>query len=73
MEIQLSTWSSLCPVIWQVDEEAMELNKELISKLLELDDVDAVYSDQKWWWRIFLNNQVRTSGNMFLLILVMVF
>lgn len=33
--------------IYQVDDEAMELNKELISKLLELDDVDAVYSDQK--------------------------
>lgn len=35
--------------IYQVDDEAMELNKELISKLLELDDVDAVYSDQKWF------------------------
>ncbi|KAJ3670977.1 hypothetical protein LUZ60_008403 [Juncus effusus] len=31
----------------EVDEEAMELNKELMNKLLELDDVDAVYSDQK--------------------------
>ncbi|KAJ4749668.1 YebC-like protein [Rhynchospora pubera] len=31
----------------EVDDEAMDLNKELISKLLELDDVDAVYSDQK--------------------------
>ncbi|TVU20572.1 hypothetical protein EJB05_36786 [Eragrostis curvula] len=31
----------------EVDEEAMELNKELVSKLLELDDVDAVYTDQK--------------------------
>ncbi|XP_078169104.1 yebC-like protein isoform X2 [Carex rostrata] len=31
----------------EVDDEAMELNKDLISKLLELDDVDAVYSDQK--------------------------
>ncbi|XP_008804618.2 probable transcriptional regulatory protein At2g25830 isoform X1 [Phoenix dactylifera] len=31
----------------EVDDEAMELNKELMSKLLELDDVDAVYSDQK--------------------------
>ncbi|KAJ1263698.1 hypothetical protein BS78_09G206200 [Paspalum vaginatum] len=30
-----------------VDDEAMELNKELVSKLLELDDVDAVYTDQK--------------------------
>jgi len=31
----------------EVDDEAMELNKELVSKLLELDDVDAVYADQK--------------------------
>ncbi|KAK8547403.1 hypothetical protein V6N13_098113 [Hibiscus sabdariffa] len=31
----------------EVDDEAMDLNKELISKLLELDDVDAVYTDQK--------------------------
>ncbi|KAG6409596.1 hypothetical protein SASPL_127636 [Salvia splendens] len=31
----------------EVDDEAMELNKELASKLLELDDVDAVYTDQK--------------------------
>lgn len=31
----------------EVDDEAMELNKELMSKLLELDDVDAVYTDQK--------------------------
>ncbi|KAG5065693.1 hypothetical protein JHK86_009424 [Glycine max] len=30
-----------------VDDEAMDLNKELMSKLLELDDVDAVYTDQK--------------------------
>lgn len=37
----------LCAYIWQVDDEAVELNKELMSKLLELDDVDAVYSDQK--------------------------
>lgn len=35
----------LTPV--EVDDEAMELNKELISKLLELVDVDAVYTDQK--------------------------
>ncbi|KAG8375592.1 hypothetical protein BUALT_Bualt10G0116500 [Buddleja alternifolia] len=35
----------LTPV--EVDDEAMDLNKELISKLLELDDVDAVYTDQK--------------------------
>ncbi|WVZ18902.1 hypothetical protein V8G54_006224 [Vigna mungo] len=30
-----------------VDDEAMDLNKQLMSKLLELDDVDAVYTDQK--------------------------
>lgn len=33
--------------VLQVDDEAMELNKQLMSKLLELDDVDAVYTDQK--------------------------
>ncbi|XP_011626716.1 probable transcriptional regulatory protein At2g25830 isoform X1 [Amborella trichopoda] len=31
----------------EVDDEAIDLNKELMYKLLELDDVDAVYSDQK--------------------------
>jgi hypothetical protein len=31
----------------QVDDEAMDLNKDLVLKLLELDDVDAVYTDQK--------------------------
>lgn len=31
----------------EVGDEAMHLNKELMSTLLELDDVDAVYSDQK--------------------------
>ncbi|XP_031737352.1 probable transcriptional regulatory protein At2g25830 isoform X2 [Cucumis sativus] len=31
----------------EVDDEAMDLNKELMDKLLELDDVDAVYTDQK--------------------------
>lgn len=31
----------------EVDDEAMDLNKELMSKFLELYDVDAVYSDQK--------------------------
>ncbi|CAN6456641.1 unnamed protein product [Victoria cruziana] len=31
----------------EVDDEAVELNKELMTNLLELDDVDAVYSDQK--------------------------
>ncbi|KAJ7524998.1 hypothetical protein O6H91_17G031500 [Diphasiastrum complanatum] len=29
------------------DDEAVELNKELIEKLLEVEDVDAVYSNQK--------------------------
>ncbi|KAJ8531364.1 hypothetical protein K7X08_026798 [Anisodus acutangulus] len=32
----------------EVDDDAMELNKELMSKLLELDDVDAVYTNQKY-------------------------
>ncbi|KAI3868866.1 hypothetical protein MKX03_036395 [Papaver bracteatum] len=31
----------------EVDDEAMDLNKDLMSKLLELDDVDAVYADQQ--------------------------
>ncbi|KAE8056610.1 hypothetical protein FH972_013365 [Carpinus fangiana] len=31
----------------EVDDEAMDLNKEMMSKLLELDDVDAVYTDQQ--------------------------
>ncbi|CAK8568872.1 unnamed protein product [Lathyrus sativus] len=31
----------------EVDDEAMDLNRELMNKLLELDDVDAVYTDQK--------------------------
>lgn len=31
----------------EVDDEAMDLNKDLVLKLLELDDVDAVYTDQK--------------------------
>lgn len=39
-------WSEL--IEFQVDDEAMDLNKELMTKLLELDDVDAVYTDQKW-------------------------
>ncbi len=38
-------------IVWvgavQTDDEAMELNKVLTDKLLELDDVDAVYSNQK--------------------------
>ncbi|CAA7402797.1 unnamed protein product [Spirodela intermedia] len=40
--------SELVPLMMiEVDDEAMDLNKELMSKLLDLDDVDAVYSDQK--------------------------
>ncbi|KAF7817121.1 putative transcriptional regulatory protein [Senna tora] len=40
--------SELLPITTiEVDDEAMDLNKELMSKLLELDDVDAVYTDQK--------------------------
>ncbi|KAF1871440.1 hypothetical protein Lal_00020233 [Lupinus albus] len=31
----------------EVDDEAMDLNKEVMHQLLELDDVDAVYTDQK--------------------------
>lgn len=31
----------------EVDDEAMDLNNVLMSKLLELDDVDAIYTDQK--------------------------
>ncbi|XP_024534317.1 probable transcriptional regulatory protein At2g25830 isoform X2 [Selaginella moellendorffii] len=31
----------------EVDDEAMEMNRALIDKLLELEDVDAVYSTQK--------------------------
>ncbi|KAJ7965939.1 Transcriptional regulator TACO1-like [Quillaja saponaria] len=39
--------SELLPVTTiEVDDEAMDLNKELMTKLLELDDVDAVYTDQ---------------------------
>ncbi|CAM8967491.1 unnamed protein product [Rhodiola kirilowii] len=30
----------------EVDDEALDLNKDLISRLLDLDDVDAVYTDQ---------------------------
>ncbi|KAL5786253.1 hypothetical protein ACOSQ2_008645 [Xanthoceras sorbifolium] len=40
--------SELLPITTiEVDDEAMDLNKQLMSKLLELDDVDAVYIDQK--------------------------
>lgn len=31
----------------EVDDEAEDLNKDLMAKLLELDDVEAVYTDQK--------------------------
>lgn len=40
--------SELLPLtLIEADDEAMELNKELMSNLLDLDDVDAVYTDQK--------------------------
>ncbi|KAB1204359.1 hypothetical protein CJ030_MR8G014190 [Morella rubra] len=40
--------SELLPITTvEVDDEAMDLNKELMSKLLDLDDVDAVYTDQQ--------------------------
>ncbi|KAK6927356.1 Transcriptional regulator TACO1-like [Dillenia turbinata] len=40
--------SELLPITTiEVDDEAVNLNKELMTKLLELDDVDAVYTDQK--------------------------
>lgn len=40
--------SELLPItLVEVDDEAMDLNKDLMSKLLDLDDVDAVYTDQK--------------------------
>ncbi|KAE9452310.1 hypothetical protein C3L33_15789, partial [Rhododendron williamsianum] len=40
--------SELLPITpIEVDDEAMDLNKDLMSKLLDLDDVDAVYTDQK--------------------------
>jgi transcriptional/translational regulatory protein YebC/TACO1 len=43
----VSYYLTLSILLLQVDDEAMELNKELVSKLLELDDVDAVYTDKK--------------------------
>ncbi|KAF8033971.1 hypothetical protein BT93_C0298 [Corymbia citriodora subsp. variegata] len=40
--------SELLPITTiEVDDEAMDLNKELMSSLLDLDDVDAVYTDQE--------------------------
>ncbi|KNA02694.1 hypothetical protein SOVF_216250 [Spinacia oleracea] len=44
MEVLVISYVYFCE---QADDEAMELNKELMSKLLELDDVDAVYTDQR--------------------------
>lgn len=42
----------------------MDLNKELMSNLLELDDVDAVYTDQNWSNKLsFLPQQlIRSFG-----------
>ncbi|KAJ8643231.1 hypothetical protein MRB53_004979 [Persea americana] len=40
--------SELLPLVpIEVVDEAMDLNKELMSKLLELDGIDTVYSDKK--------------------------
>ncbi|KAF5456475.1 hypothetical protein F2P56_025958 [Juglans regia] len=48
MKFEPDNGSELLPMTTiEVDDEAMELNKELMSKLLELDDVDAVYTDQQ--------------------------
>ncbi|XP_015573071.1 probable transcriptional regulatory protein At2g25830 isoform X2 [Ricinus communis] len=48
IDFETDNGSELLPITTiEVDDEAMDLNKELISKLLELDDVDAVYTDQK--------------------------
>ncbi|XP_044464221.1 probable transcriptional regulatory protein At2g25830 [Mangifera indica] len=48
IQFETDNGSELIPITTiEVDEEAMDLNKELMSKLLELDDVDAVYTDQK--------------------------
>ncbi|KEH36065.1 putative transcriptional regulator TACO1 [Medicago truncatula] len=48
IEFEPDNGSELLPnTTIEVDDEAMDLNKELMSKLLELDDVDAVYTDQK--------------------------
>lgn len=41
-----SEMSNLCDTV-QADDEAVDLNKALMDKLLELDDVDAVFSNQK--------------------------
>ncbi|KAJ9168280.1 hypothetical protein P3X46_019826 [Hevea brasiliensis] len=48
IKFETDNGSELLPLTTiEVDDEAMDLNKELMSKLLELDDVDAVYTDQK--------------------------
>ncbi|XVF89176.1 hypothetical protein PTKIN_Ptkin19aG0108900 [Pterospermum kingtungense] len=48
IDFETDNGSELLPITTiEVDDEAMDLNKELMSKLLELDDVDAVYTDQK--------------------------
>ncbi|KAK7410385.1 hypothetical protein VNO78_01123 [Psophocarpus tetragonolobus] len=48
IEFEPDNGSELLPnTTVEVDDEAMDLNQELMSKLLELDDVDAVYTDQK--------------------------
>ncbi|KAF5743242.1 hypothetical protein HS088_TW09G01308 [Tripterygium wilfordii] len=48
IKFEIDNGSELLPITTtEVDDEAMDLNKELMSKLLELDDVDAVYTDQR--------------------------
>ncbi|KAK4742784.1 hypothetical protein SAY87_000785 [Trapa incisa] len=48
IDFESDNGSELLPIITiEVDDEAMELNKELMASLLELEDVDAVYTDQK--------------------------
>ena len=42
----MSEFLNLCDTV-QADDEAVDLNKALMDKLLELDDVDAVFSNQK--------------------------
>ncbi|KAK4760800.1 hypothetical protein SAY87_005693 [Trapa incisa] len=40
--------SELLPIVTvEVDDESMDLNKALLASLLDLEDVDAVYTDQK--------------------------
>ncbi|KAL6215571.1 hypothetical protein ACLB2K_015000 [Fragaria x ananassa] len=48
IKFETDNGSELLPISpIEVDDEAVDLNKELMTNLLELDDVDAVYTDQK--------------------------